>query len=133
METLFYLHTKMHHGLYLLSGMSVAVALIAMLRKQIILGLGLWIIRIYSIVLTLQVTVGLLQLAMRWNDLGDGLRYRLEHGTLMLLALTLVHLTPRFIRKGDSAGTRNALLMLVGSLALVMLGVSLIQRATAGA
>lgn len=133
METLFTLHTKMHHGLYLLSGMSVAVALIALLRKQIISGVGLWIIRIYSVVLTLQVAVGLLQLAMRWSDLGDGLRYRLEHGTLMLVALTLVHLTPRFIRKGDSTGTRNTLLLLVGSVALIMLGVSLIQRAVAGA
>ncbi|MFM8770881.1 MAG: hypothetical protein ACKOE4_02495 [Candidatus Kapaibacterium sp.] len=133
METLFTLHTKMHHGLYLLSGLSVAVALVALLRKQLITALGLWIIRIYSIVLTLQVTVGLLQLAMRWNDLGDGLRYRLEHGTLMLVALTLVHLTPRFIRKGDSTGTRNTLLLLVGSLALLLLGVSLIQRAIAGA
>lgn len=133
METLLTLHTKMHHGLYLLAGLSVAVALVALLRKQLITGLGLWIIRIYSIVLTLQVIVGLLQLAMRWSDLGDGLRYRLEHGTLMLVALTLVHLTPRFIRKGDSTGTRNTLLLLVGSLALMLLGVSLIQRAIAGA
>jgi heme A synthase len=133
METLFYLHTKMHHGLYLLSGLSVVVALVAMLRKQIISGMGLWIIRIYSIVLTLQVTVGLLQIAMRWSDLGDGLRHRLEHGTLMLVALTMVHMTPRFIRRGDSVGTRNTLLMLVGSLALILLGVSLIKRAIAGA
>lgn len=133
METLFYFHTKVHHGIYLLSIVSVVVALIATVRKQAITGIGLWIIRIYSIVLTLQVTVGLLQLFMRWNDLGDGLRHRLEHGTLMLVALTMVHLTPRFIRRGDSVGTRNTLLMLVGSLALILLGVSLIKRAIAGA
>ena len=133
METLFYLHTKMHHGIYLLSGMAVAVALIAMIRKQAITGLGAWVIRIYSIIFTLQVVVGLLQLFMRWSDFGDGLRHRLEHGTLMLVALTLVHLTPRFIRQADAVGTRNVLLLLVGSLVLTLLGVSLIQRAIAGA
>ncbi len=132
METLFTLHTKMHHGIYLLSVLSVVVALVAMLRKQAITGIGVWIIRVYSIVLTLQVTVGLLQLVMRWDDWGDGLRHRLEHGTLMLVALTMVHLTPRFMRRADSVGARNTLLMLVGSLALIMLGVSLIQRAKGG-
>ncbi|MEN9282218.1 MAG: hypothetical protein RL594_1153 [Bacteroidota bacterium] len=133
METLFYLHTKMHHGIYLLSALAVIVTLVATVRKQALSSLGVWIVRAYSIVLTLQVLVGLLQLVMRWGDFGDGLRYRLEHGLLMIVALTLVHLTPRFLKRGDAHGSRNAFLLTVGSLILVLLGVSLLQRAIAGA
>jgi hypothetical protein len=51
----------------------------------------------------------------------------------MIVAVALVHLTPRFMKRADTAGTRNTLIMIAGSLGLVLLGVSLIQRAKLGA
>lgn len=133
MDTLVFLHSKLHHSIYLLAGLSLVFPLIAFVKKSPVSSLGMGLVRTYSIVITLQLLIGLTQLIMRWSDFGDGLRYRLEHATLMIVAVALVHMTPRFIKRGDTAGARNALVMLVGSLVLILLGVSLIQRAIAGA
>jgi hypothetical protein len=123
----------MHHSVYLLAALSLVFPLIALVKKTPINSLGKGLIRTYSIVITIQLLIGLTQLIMRWSDFGDGLRYRLEHATLMIVAVALVHLAPRFMKRDDAVGARNTLILLVGSLVLVLLGVSLIQRAIAGA
>ena len=133
METLVFLHSKLHHSIYLLAALSLVFPLMALVKKTPVSSLGMGLIRTYSIVITVQLLIGLTQLIMRWSDFGDGLRYRLEHATLMILAVGLVHMTPRFLKRGDTVGTRNTVIMLVGSLALILLGVSFIQRAIAGA
>ncbi|MEY2719515.1 MAG: hypothetical protein RLZZ273_881 [Bacteroidota bacterium] len=133
MDTLVFLHSKMHHSVYLLAALSLVFPLIALVKKTPINSLGKGLIRTYSIVITIQLLIGLTQLIMRWSDFGDGLRYRLEHATLMIVAVALVHLAPRFMKRDDAVGARNTLILLVGSLVLVLLGVSLIQRAIAGA
>jgi hypothetical protein len=133
MDTLVFLHSKMHHSIYLLAALSLVFPVIALVKKTPISSLGVGLIRTYSIVITIQLLIGLTQLIMRWSDFGDGLRYRLEHATLMIAAVALVHLTPRFMKRADTAGTRNTLIMIAGSLGLVLLGVSLIQRAKLGA
>lgn len=133
MDTLVFLHSKMHHSIYLLAALSLVFPLIALVKKTPIKSLGKGLIRTYSIVITIQLLIGLTQLIMRWSDFGDGLRYRLEHATLMIVAVALVHLAPRFMKRDDTVGVRNTLILLVGSLVLVLLGVSLIQRAIAGA
>lgn len=133
MDTLIFLHSKLHHSIYLLAALSLVFPLLALVKKTPISSLGMGLIRTYSIVITIQLLIGISQLIMRWSDFGEGLRYRLEHATLMIVAVALVHMAPRFARRGDTAGNRNALLMLLGSLVLVLLGVSLIQRAIAGA
>ncbi|MBM4179326.1 MAG: hypothetical protein FJ211_08350 [Ignavibacteria bacterium] len=133
MDTLIFLHSKLHHSIYLLAALSLVFPLLALVKKTPISSLGMGLIRTYSIVITIQLLIGISQLIMRWSDFGEGLRYRLEHATLMIVAVALVHMAPRFVKRGDTAGNRNALLMLLGSLVLVLLGVSLIQRAIAGA
>lgn len=133
MDTLVFLHSKMHHSVYLLAALSLVFPLIALVKKTPINSLGKGLIRTYSIVITIQLLIGLTQLIMRWSDFGDGFRYRLEHATLMIVAVALVHLAPRFMKRDDAVGARNTLILLVGSLVLVLLGVSLIQRAIAGA
>lgn len=133
MDTLIFLHSKLHHSIYLLAALSLVFPLLALVKKTPITSLGMGLIRTYSIVITIQLLIGISQLIMRWSDFGEGLRYRLEHATLMIVAVALVHMAPRFVKRGDTAGNRNALLMLLGSLVLVLLGVSLIQRAIAGA
>lgn len=133
MDTLIFLHSKLHHSIYLLAALSLVFPLLALVKNTPISSLGMGLIRTYSIVITIQLLIGISQLIMRWSDFGEGLRYRLEHATLMIVAVALVHMAPRFVKRGDTAGNRNALLMLLGSLVLVLLGVSLIQRAIAGA
>ena len=132
METLSVIHAKMLHVIYLLAALGIVFPLINKLRKQPLHTVSLWAVRVYTFVITIQFLIGILQLAARWGDYGDGLRYRLEHALIMFVAVGCVHMAPRFIKRGDAIGARNTTFLMVASLALVILGATLIQRAAQG-
>ena len=131
METLYLIHAKMLHFIYLLAALGVVFPLINTIRKQPLNSLSIWAVRVYTIVVTLQLILGVTQLIAKWSDLGDGLRFRLEHAFIMLVAVGCVHMAPRFIKRGDAIGARNTTFLMIASLALIILGATLIQRALA--
>ncbi|MBE2264617.1 MAG: hypothetical protein IAE64_00015 [Flavobacteriales bacterium] len=50
----------------------------------------------------------------------------------MLLALTSVHLAPRYMKLADTKGARNTMFLMVGSIILIVLGTTLIKGALHG-
>lgn len=132
MEFIVTLHRSMEHLIYLLAGLAVVFPLVDTIRKKPLGSISVWTVRGYMIGVTLQLVIGLLQLAMRWSDFGDGLRYRLEHALLMIVAVAIVHVAPRFMRRGDAIGSRNTTFLMVASIALIVLGTTLIKSALRG-
>ena len=132
MELIVTIHRSMEHLIYLLAALAVVFPLIDTIRKAPLSKLSVWTVRAYLVGVTLQLVLGLLQLAMRWSDFGDGLRYRLEHALLMIVAVGIVHMAPRFMRRGDAIGSRNTTFMMVASIALIVLGTTLIKSALRG-
>lgn len=132
METISLIHAKMLHLLYLLATLAILFPLINTVRKQPLNALSIWTVRAYMIAITLQLILGTVQLIARWSDLGEGLRFRLEHAFIMLLAVACVHVTPRFIKRGDVIGARNTTFVMIASLALIILGATLITSALKG-
>jgi len=132
MELIVTIHRSMEHLIYLLAALAVVFPLIDTIRKAPLGKLSVWTVRAYLVGVTLQLVLGLLQLAMRWSDFGDGLRYRLEHALLMIVAVGIVHMAPRFMRRGDAIGSRNTTFMMVASIALIVLGTTLIKSALRG-
>jgi hypothetical protein len=74
----------------------------------------------------LQATLGIILLL--WGGLaGLGFpRYRLEHGLIMILAAVVAHLSTRWKSAEDSVRFRNYLFLIVGSLILVLVGISML-------
>ncbi len=132
MELIITLHRSMEHLIYLLAALAVVFPLIDTLRKQALGKLSVWSVRAYLVGVTLQLVMGLLQLVMRWSDFGDGFRYRLEHAALMIVAVGIVHMAPRFMRRADATGSRNTTFMMIASIALIVLGTTLIKSALRG-
>jgi hypothetical protein len=132
MELIITLHRSMEHLIYLLAALAVVFPLIDTLRKQALGKLSVWSVRAYLVGVTLQLVLGLLQLVMRWSDFGDGLRYRLEHALIMIVAVGIVHMAPRFMRRADAIGSRNTTFMMIASIALIVLGTTLIKSALRG-
>lgn len=122
----------MEHLIYLLAALAVVFPLVDTIRKAPLGKLSVWTVRAYLVGVTLQLVLGLLQLVMRWSDFGDGLRYRLEHALIMIVAVGIVHMAPRFMRRGDVIGSRNTTFMMVASIALIVLGTTLIKSALRG-
>jgi hypothetical protein len=132
MELIVTIHRSMEHLIYLLAALAVVFPLIDTIRKAPLGKLSVWTVRAYLVGVTLQLVLGLLQLVMRWSDFGDGLRYRLEHALLMIVAVGIVHMAPRFMRRGDVIGSRNTTFMMIASIALIVLGTTLIKSALRG-
>jgi len=132
MELIVTIHRSMEHLIYLLAALAVVFPLIDTIRKAPLGKLSVWTVRAYLAGVTLQLVLGLLQLVMRWSDFGDGLRYRLEHALLMIVAVGIAHMAPRFMRRGDVIGSRNTTFMMIASIALIVLGTTLIKSALRG-
>ncbi|MCX6140788.1 MAG: hypothetical protein NTX15_08175 [Candidatus Kapabacteria bacterium] len=129
MEIISLLHAKMLHLLYLLAALSILFPLINTVRKQQLNAVSIWTVRVYMVAISIQLVLGIVQLVSKWSDLGDGLRFRLEHAFIMLLAVACVHVTPRFIKRRDAIGARNTTFVMIASLALIILGATLIKTA----
>jgi hypothetical protein len=132
METITTIHAKAEHFIYLLAGLAVLLPLVDTVRKRALSSASVWTVRVYTIGATLQLLLGLTQLALRWSEFGDGLRYRLEHAALMLVAVGLVHMAPRFMKRNDAIGARNTTYLMIASIALIVLGTTLIKTALRG-
>jgi len=129
MEFISSLHANMLHVVYLMAALSILFPLVDAVRKQPVSPMSKWVVRGYTLIVTLQLLLGLTQLIVNWNEYGDGLRFRLEHALLMIVAIGCVHMAPRFMKRTDAIGARNTTFLMVASLALIILGATLIKRA----
>lgn len=132
METIMTIHAKAEHLIYLLAGLAVVFPLVDTLRNRPLSNPARWSVRVYTIVATLQFLLGITQLIARWSDFGDGLRYRLEHAGLMFVAVACIHMAPRFMKRTDATGARNTAFLMIASIALIVLGTTLIKAALRG-
>lgn len=132
MELINQIHASAEHVLYLLAGLSILFPLVDFLRKKPVSKTSMWVVRAYIITATLQLALGVTQLAVRWSDLGDGLRYRLEHAAIMIVAVVCLHFAPRFMKRRDYVGSRTTMFLMIASLALIILGSTLIKSALRG-
>lgn len=122
------LHSHNRHLVFVTAAVALLLAVVAFLRKQPLGSAARWSARIYSIVLTLQFLIGLVVLVGRWGDFAEGLRYRLEHAVIMLVAVALTHMTGRFAKLPPPIATRNTLLTIVASIILVVLGIWILPQ-----
>jgi hypothetical protein len=125
------LHSHNRHLVFLTAAIAILLALVALIRKRPLGAPARWAARTYSLVLTLQFLVGLIVLIGRWDDFADGLRHRLEHAVIMLVAVGLTHITGRFAKLPPPVATRNTLLTLLASLILVVLGIWILPQGAA--
>ncbi len=132
MEFIISLHAKALHIVYTLAALAIIFPLVDVVRRRALSKASVWSVRAYMIGATLQFLLGITQLLARWSDFGDGLRYRVEHAGLMFVAIICIHMAPRFMRRNDVIGTRNTVILMVASLALVFLGVTLIRTVLRG-
>lgn len=128
METIILAHQHMR---WLVIGLAVITAI--KLAISLFSGKGLGradsiIVRIYGLVASIQFLIGMTQLAMRWSDFGDGLRYRLEHAFIMAVAVSMVHMTARWRQAPPKIAVRNTMLMVVGSLILIILAILILPQ-----
>lgn len=127
MEFISSLHARMLHVVYLLAALSIVFPLVNAIRKQPVSPMSKWVVRSYTFIVTLQLLLGLTQLIVKWNEFGGEIRFRLEHAFLMLVAVGCVHLAPRYMKRSDATGARNTTYLMVASLALIILGATLIS------
>ena len=131
MDTLFTLHSHMRHLIFLLGAIAFVVSLIAFIRKTDITGITKVAIKTYVWVLTLQVLVGIIQLIVRWDTYGEGLRHRLEHAFIMLIVLGIAHMSGKFMRRPSPIGPRNTMFMMAATIILIVLGIMLLPTGPA--
>lgn len=125
------LHSHSRNLVFLTAVIAIVLALVAWLRtKPVNKSLRLSAC-IYSIVATVQLLIGIVLLVLRWNDFGDGLRHRLEHAFLMLVAVGLTHMVGRFASAPVPIGARNTFFTLTASLLIILLGVWILPQGAA--
>ncbi len=125
------LHSHNRNLVFLTAVVAIALTLVATLRKQPLGKAAQWSNRTYSLVLTLQFVIGLIVLVGRWSEFSEGLRHRLEHAVIMLVAVGLTHMTGRFAKLPAPLASRNTLLTLLASLILVILGIWILPQGAA--
>ena len=128
MELLTTLHSHMRHLIFLLAMLSFLSALITTVRRVDFDGWMKFIIKFYVYVVTLQAVIGIIQLITRWSDFGDGLRHRLEHAFIMIVAVGILHYGMKFVRMAAPKGPRNTTFVMAASIILILLGISILPN-----
>lgn len=131
MDTLFTLHSHMRHLIFLLGAFAFIVSLVSFMRKAEFASWMKISIKVYVYVLTLQALVGIVQLIVRWDTFGDGLRHRLEHTALMVVVVGIAHMSGKYLRMPAPVGPRNTMFMMAATIVLVILGIALLPTGRA--
>jgi hypothetical protein len=126
MELIYILHSHMRHLVLLFGALSVVCCIWALVKRTGFNTLFVWVVRLYSIALTIQFLLGAVNLVTLWTSEGAILRYRLEHAFIMFLALGVAHTTPRFMRK--VGGEFPTFALVLGSLLLIVLGIWILPQ-----
>mgnify|MGYP000558695528 CR=1 FL=1 len=132
MDIIFKLHSEMRWLVLGLAIITIIKLLVSMFGKRALDKTDNTLVRVYVIVLTLQMVLGLMQFVIGWADYaGDALRHRLEHAFCMILAVALAHISLRYRDRIPPLAVRNTLFMILASLLMIVLGIMILPEARA--
>jgi hypothetical protein len=123
MEFLFTLHS---HNRWLVFGMGIAAIIKFFLVWQEHLEFGRATRIIYAIFsgfLGIQVIVGLILLFSMGFE-----RWRIEHGTIMILAFALAHFPFKWKALGGELRAKRSMFVIIGVMALILLGIYMLPQ-----
>lgn len=129
MDMLSVIHSHNRWLIFAFGLLSLLATLPAFFGKKPLSSAALLIMRIYVWIVTLQFVIGVVQLIARWDDAGSMLRHRLEHAFCMLLVLGVLHMRKRWMKGPDPVIARNAMLVMLTSIILIVLGITVITAA----
>ena len=129
MNILLVIHSILRWVILLIAVIAIVVFLVGWLRRSQLQGMGRGLMSGFSGLMDLQATLGIILLI--WGGLaGVGFpRYRIEHGLIMVLAAVVAHLSARWKNADEPIRYRNYFLIILASLALVMIGISVLPGA----
>jgi hypothetical protein len=123
------IHSILRWVILLVAVIAIIVFLVAWLRRSQLQGVDRGLMSGFSGLMDLQATLGIILLI--WGGLGGiGFpAYRIEHGLIMVLAAVVAHLSARWKNVDGPVRYRNYFLIILGSLLLVLLGISVLPGA----
>jgi hypothetical protein len=126
MNILLIIHSILRWVILLVAVIAILVFLVSWLRRSQLQGVDRGLMSGFSGLMDLQATIGIVLLI--WGGLGGiGFpAYRIEHGLIMILAAVIAHLSARWRNAEESLRYRNYFLIILASLALVMVGISVL-------
>ena len=129
MNILLMIHSILRWVILLVAVIAIVVFLVSWLRRSQLQGVDRGLMSGFSGLMDLQATLGIVLLV--WSGLaGVGFpRYRLEHAFIMVLAAVVAHLSARWKNAEEPIRYRNYFLIILASLALVLIGISVLPGA----
>lgn len=129
MNILLMIHSILRWVILLVAVIAIVVFLVSWLRRSQLQGVDRGLMSGFSGLMDLQATLGIILLV--WSGLaGVGFpRYRLEHAFIMVLAAVVAHLSARWKNADEPIRYRNYFLIILASLALVLIGISVLPGA----
>ncbi len=129
MNILLMIHSILRWVILLVAVIAIIVFLVAWLRRSQLQGVDRGLMSGFSGLMDLQATLGIVLLI--WGGLGGiGFpAYRIEHGLIMVLAAVVAHLSARWKKVEGPERYRNYFLTILGSLLLVLIGISVLPGA----
>lgn len=126
MEILFMAHSGLRWLVLLLAVIASVKFLVGWWRRSQFKGIDRGLMAGFSGLMDLQVTLGLILLL--WNGFaGAGFPiYRLAHGLIMILAAVMAHMSARWRNAEDPVRFRSNLFLVLGSIALVLIGIAVL-------
>ena len=129
MNILLMIHSILRWVILLVAVIAIVVFLVSWLRRSQLQGVDRGLMSGFSGLMDLQATLGIVLLV--WSGLaGAGFpRYRLEHALIMVLAAVVAHRSARWKNADEPLRYRNYFLIILASLALVLIGISVLPGA----
>ena len=129
MNILLMIHSILRWVILLVAVIAIVVFLVSWLRRSQLQGVDRGLMSGFSGLMDLQAMLGIVLLV--WSGLaGVGFpRYRLEHALIMILAAVVAHLSARWRNAEEPLRYRNYFLIILASLALVLIGISVLPGA----
>jgi len=126
MNILLMAHSGVRWLILLVAVVAIVKFLLGWLRGGPFKGMDRGLMSGFSGLMDLQVTLGII--LMLWSGFaGVGFpRYRLEHALTMIIAAVVAHMSARWKNADDRTRFRNNLFLIVGSLILVLIGISIL-------
>ncbi len=123
---LLYAHSGIRWLIVLVAILTLAVFGYAWATRKSFLKLKRILPSAYSSLLDSQVVIGLISLLLVTLKAGGIPRYRWEHMAIMILSALLAHLPAHWRKSKKENFYRNTLLSILGSLALIYIGVAML-------
>lgn len=126
MNILFMAHSGLRWLVLLVAVLAIIKYLLGWLQRGRYTGMDRGLMAAFSGLLDLQSLLGIILLI--WSGLaGVGFPFfRIAHGLVMVTAVVVAHMSRRWKNADDATRFRNHLFLIVGSLILVLIGISIL-------